>query len=298
MGCLYGISHYVAISITGDLHRGFLEEFFHLLVRGARLAIFQFDDVAVHHVLVDVAKRGEEDVGIAAIIVQLGDRAIEAALACHRQGETMHESLALLLVTLRRIAFQTVGDELEISLVVAMICQLALQLGLVISIVDQVVLLVGIEKIGVHLVTYHLVRDDEFCGTIVFPIYRYHAEIEEQAHEVVRVVDLVGWEVFYELACNVSLGDQLLDDTGVMGEFLVMTDEQAQLVVVGANIALHHVLWDVVIASDVIVQEVEHHHRIVHGGFSIAFLGKTVVVVPWLHHGDKLVHSVVERQHA
>lgn len=106
MGGLYGISHYVAIGITGDLRRGFLEEFFHLLVRGARLAIFQFNDVAVHHVLVDVAKRGEEDVGIAAIIVQLGDRAIEAALACHRQGETMHESLALLLVTLRRIAFQ------------------------------------------------------------------------------------------------------------------------------------------------------------------------------------------------
>lgn len=62
VGGLYGISHYVAIGITGDLRRGLLEEFFHLLVRGARLAIFQFDDVAVHHVLVDVAKRGEEDV--------------------------------------------------------------------------------------------------------------------------------------------------------------------------------------------------------------------------------------------
>ena len=72
----------------------------------------------------------------------------------------------------------------------------------------------------IHLV---LKSDDEFCGTIVFPIYRYHAEIEEQAHEVVWVVDMVGREIFYKLACNVSLGDQLLDDTGVMGELLVVT---------------------------------------------------------------------------
>ena len=98
MGGLYGISHYVAIGITGDLRRGFLEEFFHLLVRGARLAIFQFDDVAVHHVLVDVAKRGEEDVGIAAIIVQLGDRTIESALTRHRQSETMHKSICATLL--------------------------------------------------------------------------------------------------------------------------------------------------------------------------------------------------------
>lgn len=244
MGGLYSISHYVAIGITGDLRRGFLEEFFHLLVRGARLAIFQFDDVAVHHVLVDVAKRGEEDVGIAAIIVQLGDRAIEAALACHRQGETMHESLALLLVTLRRIAFQAISDELEISLVVAIVSQFALQLGLVISIVYQVVLFIGVEKIGVHLVTHHLVRDDKLCFAFIFSIYRHHAEIEEQAHEVVWVVDMVGREIFYKLACNVSLGDQLLDDTGVMGELLVVTDKHAQLTVIRANITLHHVLWD------------------------------------------------------
>ncbi len=47
MGGFYGISHYVAIGITGDLRRCLLEEFLHLLFRGARLAIFQFDDVAL-----------------------------------------------------------------------------------------------------------------------------------------------------------------------------------------------------------------------------------------------------------
>ncbi len=52
MGGLYGISHYVAIGITSDLRRGLLEEFFHLLVRGARLAIFQFDDVALFRLYV------------------------------------------------------------------------------------------------------------------------------------------------------------------------------------------------------------------------------------------------------
>ena len=68
-GGFNGISHNIAVGITGDLRRGLLEEFFHLLVRGACLAIFQLDDVAVHHVLVDVAKRREKDVGIAAIVV-------------------------------------------------------------------------------------------------------------------------------------------------------------------------------------------------------------------------------------
>ena len=210
----------------------------------------------------------------------------------------MHESLSLLLVTLRRIAFQAIGDELEISLVVAIVSQFALQLGLVISIVYQVVLLVGVEKIGVHLVAHHLVRDDKLCFAFIFSIYRHHAEIEEQAHEVVRVVDMVGWEIFYELACNVSLGDQLLDDTGIMGELLVVTDKHAQLTVIRANITLHHRVWNIVFVTDVIIQEVEYHYGIIHGGLSIFLDSETIVVIPWLHHGDELIYGMVERQDA
>ena len=82
----------------------------------------------------------------------------------------MHKSLALLLVTLRRIAFQAISDEPEIGLIVAIVSQFALQLGLVISIVYQVVLFIGVEKIGVHLVAHHLVRDDKLCFTFIFSI--------------------------------------------------------------------------------------------------------------------------------
>ena len=59
----------VAIGIAADLGRGFLEENLQLLIGGIGLAVFQFDDVTVHHVLVDVAERRKENVGIATIVV-------------------------------------------------------------------------------------------------------------------------------------------------------------------------------------------------------------------------------------
>ena len=63
-----------------------------------------------------MSQSGEEDVGIAAVIVQLRDRAIELVLACHRQGEAMHESLSLLLVSLGGVLLQAVGYILKVWL--------------------------------------------------------------------------------------------------------------------------------------------------------------------------------------
>ena len=59
----------VAVGISANLGRGFLEELLHLFVCGARFAVFQFYDVRIFHAFVDIAERQEEDVGIAAIIV-------------------------------------------------------------------------------------------------------------------------------------------------------------------------------------------------------------------------------------
>ena len=83
-----------------------------------------------------------------------------------------------------------------------------------------------------------------------------------------------------------------------MGELLVVADEHSHLVIVDADVGLHHLLRDLVFASDVIIYEVEHHYRVVHGGLTISLLGKAIVVVPRLHHLDQLIGGVIERQDA
>ena len=107
-----------------------LEELLHLRIGGILFAIFQLHDVGIRHILIDVTERRKEYVGIATVIIQLVDRTVELALTGHRQRKAMHKSLPLLLVSLRRVALQAVGDIIEIRLIIAMECQLALQLVL------------------------------------------------------------------------------------------------------------------------------------------------------------------------
>ena len=85
---LYGV-HCVSIAaylgfclLDGGSHLGF-----------CRLAveIFQFNDVRVLHVVVYLLKGTEEDVGIAVLIVKLGDGAVEPAQARKGKGEAMHK---------------------------------------------------------------------------------------------------------------------------------------------------------------------------------------------------------------
>ena len=179
-----------------------------------------------------------------------------------------------------------------------MISQFALQFTLAISIIYQVVLLVGVEQVGVHLVSHHLIRDDELGLTLVCSVYRHHAEIEQQAEEVVWVVDSLGREVLVERAYHESLGHQLLDDAGIVGELLVVAYEHSHLVIVDADVGLHHGVGDVVLIIYIVANEIEHHHGVVHRGFAIALDGKAIVVVPWLHHLDQLICGVIERQDA
>ena len=179
-----------------------------------------------------------------------------------------------------------------------MISQFALQFPLAISIIYQVILLVGVEQVGVHLVTHHLIRDDELGLTIISSVYRHHAEIEQQAEEVVWVVDSLGREVLVERAYHESLGHQLLDDAGIVGELLVVADEHPQLVIVDTDVGLHHLLSDLVFVINIVIYEVEHHHRVVHRGLTISLLGEAIVVVPRLHHLDQLIGSVIEWQDA
>ena len=104
-------------------------------------------------------------------------------MAGHRQGETVNVSFSLLLVSLRGIAFQAVGDIVKVGFEIAIVCQTALQLVLVVLLESKIVLPVSIQKISVYLVAHHFVRDDKLGRTLVFSIYRYQTEIEEQTQD-------------------------------------------------------------------------------------------------------------------
>ena len=67
---LHGFAHDVAIGVAPYLGRSFLDEMVQQFIAGARLAIFQFHDVGIFHVLINVAERQQEDVGITAVVVE------------------------------------------------------------------------------------------------------------------------------------------------------------------------------------------------------------------------------------
>ena len=78
------------------------------------------------HILEYLTTRAEEDIGIAVLVVKLGDGAVEAALARKGKGETMHKSLSLLAVALRGKGIDAVGDLLEEGFEFAPVCHIFL----------------------------------------------------------------------------------------------------------------------------------------------------------------------------
>ena len=65
-----GLAHYVTVGVAANLGGGFLEELLYLRIGGGGLAVFKFHNVRVGHALVDVAEGQEEDVVVAAVVVQ------------------------------------------------------------------------------------------------------------------------------------------------------------------------------------------------------------------------------------
>ena len=115
-GVLHGVPHHFAVGIPVGLGDACLAELFHRFVTLFSFGIFQFDDVAVLHVLIDVGKGHEEEVGISLLGVLLGHGAIEAVWGSHGEGETMYERFSFLLVPLGGIAVQAVGDVAEVGM--------------------------------------------------------------------------------------------------------------------------------------------------------------------------------------
>ena len=96
-----------------------------------------------------------------------------------------------------------------------------------------------------------------------------HAEVVEQTHEIIRVAYLLGRKAGLELASHKAVFYQLLDDRGIVGKLLVLADEHAELVVIQSDVFLYHILRKSSSISDIIIDEIEHHVGIVHGGFAV-----------------------------
>ena len=54
-----------------------------------------------------------------------------------------------------------------------------------------------------------------------------------------------------------------------MGKLLVLADEHTELVVIQSDVFLYHILRKSSSVSDIIIDEIEHHVGIVHGGFAV-----------------------------
>ena len=99
----------------------------------------------MRHVGVDVQHRTEKNIDIARLRVLFGDGAVEAVLRGHGKGEAVNKELALLLVALRGIRLQAVGNVAEVGLPVAIISELACQFTLFIAAETQVCIVVSIQ---------------------------------------------------------------------------------------------------------------------------------------------------------
>lgn len=75
--------------------------------------------------------------------------------------------------------------------------------------------------------------------SLIRAIYRYQTKIEEQTQEVIRVIDTLSRKILYEITHNITLGNQFLNDAGIMVEVLVMTNQHANLIVVNTLLLPH-----------------------------------------------------------
>ena len=106
-------------------------------------------------------ERTQEDVGIAVLVVQLGDGTVGAALARQGKGVAMHEGFPLLAVTLGSVCIDAVRYVLEERLEVATICHQLFLLADVVALKGQVVLLIGFQKISKYLLANYFVGNGE-----------------------------------------------------------------------------------------------------------------------------------------
>ena len=120
------VVHVYRIGIAAHLRLGLIYGCLYLQLGCAALQILQLYDIGMFHILEYLATRTEEDIGIAVLVVKLGDRTIKAALAGEGKGLAMHESLSLLPIPLRGKDLQTLcyvsKEGLEVTIISHRLC--------------------------------------------------------------------------------------------------------------------------------------------------------------------------------
>ena len=246
------------------------------------------------HILEYLATRTEEHIGIAVLVVKLGDGTIEAALARKGEGEAMNESLAFLAVALGGKGIDTVGDILEEGFEFSPVCHKFLFCPDVRTVKRQVVFLICVKQIRENLLTHNLIWDDEFCVAHVCISYSHQSEIVEQTYEVVVIGNILCRKSFLQFPGHVAFRHQCLDDGGIVGKLLVLADEHTQLLIVNADVLIEHPLGQSTPVAYIFIKERENHVGVVHRCLSVCVFRETVVIVIRLHNLDEFIDGVVE----
>ena len=144
----------------------------------------------------------------------------------------------------------------------------------------MIVLLVCIQQIAEYLLTNYLVGDNKLCVALVSTGYCNHAEVIEQAYEIVRVTNILSREPGLQGARNITVVHEVLDYTRIMGKLPVSTNKHAKLVVVYTDVLLYHIVGYFAVAVNVVVYKIKHHIGIVHRGLAVGSLGKTLAKAP------------------
>src|SRR5574344_462537 len=156
------------------------------------------------HILVYLATRTEEDIGIAVLVVKLGDGTVETALARKGESKAMNESLAFLTVALGGKGVDTVGDILEEGFEFASVCHKFLFRPDVRTVKRQVVFFICVQQICENLLTHNLIWNNEFCVAHICISYSHQSEIVKQTDEVVVVGDVLCRESFLKFSRHVA----------------------------------------------------------------------------------------------
>ena len=115
----YGILYSFSVCIAVSLLNGFPAQFLHTTFGIFVLGILQLHNITVLHVRINVQQRAKEDISITRLRVLFGNGTVESVLCRHGKSKAMNIKLSFLLVALRTVTFQTVGNVAEVGLPVS-----------------------------------------------------------------------------------------------------------------------------------------------------------------------------------
>lgn len=116
------------------------------------------------------------------------------------------------LVALRGVGLQAVGNVVEVGFPIASVSKATGEFALFVTTETEVCIVVRTQQIGIKLFLNHQVRDGQFSFSFVHAVDGEHAEIVEQAHEIIGISDTGGREATLQFAGDEALAHEGLND--------------------------------------------------------------------------------------